>query len=200
MTSSRLADLCFCHESCSSSRVRGPVLGAGSTPDLGHSVDLTWQCLLVPVMEEANLLEGQHHFSNSLMASKLADRSYVWCISICHPSWQDIAQRRVLHQVKGHMEAFGVDLGSVCDLEDTLEANALLTNVSHCVLLGGAAHIAQRSDVALCEPHLARDNSLHDQGYVHQASKHEQRLLPTRCDGHLSRAALQGRAHDTLDS
>ena len=76
-------------------------------------------------------------------------------MSICHPSGQNIAQRRVLHQVKRHMEAFGVDLRSVCDLEDTLEADSLLTNVPHCVLLGSAAHIAQRSDVALCEPNLA---------------------------------------------
>lgn len=103
---------------------------------------------------DANLFEGQNHCGYSLAASKLADRSQVCCVSICHPSGQNIAQRRVLHQVEGHMEAFGVDLRSVRDLENTLETDALLADVSHRVLLGSAPHIAQRSDVALCEPNL----------------------------------------------
>lgn len=60
----------------------------------------------------------------------------------------------MLHQVEDHMEASGMYLRGVCDLEDALEANALLANVPHCVLLGGSAHITQCSDVALCEPHL----------------------------------------------
>lgn len=51
-------------------------------------------------------------------------------------------------------------LRGVCDLEDTLEADALLANVPYCMLLGSAANIAQRSDVALCKPNLARSKSL----------------------------------------
>lgn len=58
-----------------------------------------------------------------------------------NPCGQDIAQRLVLHQVKTDMEALGVDLCSVCDLENRLEPNALLANVAHLVLLGGLANI-----------------------------------------------------------
>ena len=54
----------------------------------------------------------------------------------------------MLHEVKGHMEASGVYLRGICDLEHALEANAFLPNVAHRVLLGGASHITQRSDVA----------------------------------------------------
>ena len=48
-----------------------------------------------------------------------------------------------------------MDLRGICDLEDTLETDALLANVPYGVLLGSAADIAERSDVALCEPDLA---------------------------------------------
>lgn len=61
----------------------------------------------------------------------------------------------MLHQIETDMEVFRVDLRGICYLEDTLEANALLANVPYCVLLGSAADIAKRSDVALCEPNLA---------------------------------------------
>ena len=104
---------------------------------------------------EANLFEGQNHFGDSLPAPKLADGRDFCCIGICHPGWQNIAQCRMLHQVKTNMEVFGVDLRGVCDLENTLEANALLPNVPNCVFLGGAADIAERSNVTLCEPNLA---------------------------------------------
>ena len=66
----------------------------------------------------------------------------------------------MLHQIKGDMEVFGVNLRGVCDLEDTLEANALLANVANCVLLGSAAHITKGSDVALCESHLAQRRTI----------------------------------------
>ena len=101
-----------------------------------------------------HLLEGQAHFGGSLMASKLADscsRMRVW-----HPGWQNIAERSMLCQVKRHVKTSGVYLRSVSDLEHALEANALLSDVPCCVLLGGAANITQRPDVALCEANLPR--------------------------------------------
>ena len=62
------------------------------------------------------------------------------------------------------MEAFRVDLRHVRDLENTLEADALLANVPHRVLLGSATHITKRSDVALCKPNLACNHSLQHTG------------------------------------
>lgn len=60
----------------------------------------------------------------------------------------------MLQQIKDYVEAVGMDLWCVCDLEHAFEPNTLLPNVSQKVLLGGSANITQRSDVLLAEAHL----------------------------------------------
>ena len=47
-----------------------------------------------------------------------------------------------------------MNLCRVCHFENRLEANALLTNVAHLVLLGGVANITQRSHILLREANL----------------------------------------------
>ena len=52
------------------------------------------------------------------------------------------------------MEAAGMDLWCVCDLEHAFKSNALLPNVPQEMFLGGAADIAQCPDILLTEAHL----------------------------------------------
>lgn len=102
-------------------------------------------------MKTLYLLKGQQHPGSCDLRSELAVCDCWGCLDPCG---QDIAQGRVPQQVKDYMEAIGMYLRSICDLEHTLEAYAFLANVAQEVFLGGAAHITQCSDVLLTEAHL----------------------------------------------
>lgn len=71
-----------------------------------------------------------------------------------HPCRQNIAQGLMLDQVETDMETIGMDLSNISDLEDRLEAYALLPNVANLMLLCGVPHITKGPHILLRKAYL----------------------------------------------
>ena len=60
----------------------------------------------------------------------------------------------MLDQVETDMETIGMDLSNISDLEDRLEAYALLPNVANLMLLCGVPHITKGPHILLRKAYL----------------------------------------------